>query len=71
MGAGGMGDHEVPVAVDEVEDVALIVGAGRVGRQEVAGDGVVSSGEEGVPDATGVFTGYEYAHPQPSEAGRE
>lgn len=41
----------------KVEHVALVVGAGHVGRQQITGDGIVAESKEGVPDGAAVFTG--------------
>src|SRR3990167_535028 len=54
--------HQIPAVADDVEYVALIVRTRNVGRQKVAGQGIVSALQEGVTDSAGVFTGYEHFH---------
>lgn len=62
VGAGRVGDEEVPAVVQDVANVALVVGAGDIGGEDVAGHGVVSESAEGVPDGTGGFAGDEDFH---------
>ena len=57
-----MRDHQVPAVPDHVEHVALIVRAGHVGREKVAGHGVMATGAEGVTDGPAVFASDQDAH---------
>ena len=62
VGAGRVGDEEIPRVVEDVADIALVVIAGRGGWQEVAGPRFVSGGGKGIADCAGKLTGHKHSH---------
>lgn len=57
-----MCDHEVPVGVEDVADIASQVAAGSLGGDEVAGPSGVAQGDEGIAHDAGELAGDEDAH---------
>ena len=55
MGAGRVGDHQIPAVTEDVRDIALVVGAGAVGREEIAAHGVMAKGKKGIPNGAGIL----------------
>jgi hypothetical protein len=62
VGAGRVGDEQIPRVVEDVADIALVVIAGRGGWQEVAGPCFVTGGGEGIADGARKLTGHKHSH---------
>jgi hypothetical protein len=51
-----MEDGDVPPVVDYVEDVALVVRAFNISREEIAADSVMPKRPKGITNSAAVFT---------------
>src|SRR6185312_14568841 len=68
--AGRMTNHQVPAIANHIENVALVVQASHLSRQKVAAHGLMTLGNEGIPDDAREFTRDKYIHTHVSIAAR-
>lgn len=61
-----VGHHQVPAIAKYIANVTLVVGAGNIGREKIAGHGVMTRSGEGIADAAAVLAGYKDSHSHPA-----
>src|SRR5690606_24002066 len=64
--AGRVGNHEIPAIEQHIPHVALVVRAGGIRGQQVAGHGVMPTGKECVTNHPAVLAGHKHSHSSPS-----
>src|SRR5690606_30199801 len=65
--AGRKRDQQIPAVAEDVAHVALIVPGAALRREDVAGDGEVPAGREGIAHGAGELAGGEDSHARPQE----
>ena len=62
VGAGRVSDHEVPIVMQNLANIALEMRARDFRGQKIAGPGIMATGQESIPNNAGELAGNQDAH---------
>jgi len=57
-----MGDHQIERLTKKVSDIALVVGAGSIGRQKVTRNRIMTGSDERITDSAGILASDQNFH---------